>query len=1124
MSARYRARDPIGDHGTVRFSILGPLTVHDVEGRDVPVAGARLRALLVLLLLHPGRAVGADQLVDGIWPDAPPAGAANALQALVSRLRRILGRRAPVRGEAGGYRLEIQADQVDLWCFEESVRRARAARDAGDPLAAEREYAAALALWRGPALADVAGVDAAEGIAIRLSRLRRAAVVERLEALVDLGRYAEALPDIEAEVARDPLSEPPVGLLMRALAGDGRQAEALTAYERLRRDLAEELGADPSRPLRDLHTRLLRDEAGGRRPPVAESSATVCLPHQMTSFVGRDTEVETVIGLLARERLVTLTGPGGAGKTRLSIEAAARHARRCRHRAVGVWFVELAPVTDGAAVANTVLAALGLRERAVVGLGVGGAMAVSTPLERLREALTDRPVLLVLDNCEHLVREVAEFTARLLAACPEVRVLATSREPLGVAGEHLVTVGSLPLPPADATPAQALASPSVRLFVERAAALSPGFAVDDESVGHVVRICRELDGIPLALELAAARARAMPPALLAARLSDRFRLLSSAQRLASPRHRTLQAVVDWSWDLLDDAERALLRRLAVFANGATLEAVERVCADPGAPGLVGGRDVWSTLFALVDKSLVTVEERPGDTPQTPRYRMLETVRAYGLERLAEEGERERVGEVHAREVLRLWTRADPRLRGPDQLRWMARLHAECDNLTAALRWASDRRDVELGLDLAHAAQWYWQTSGRWSDAARWSSTLVALAGERPTAGHVVAYAECLTVMAVDGEDPGEIDALLSRVEELMGEAGEELQDHPNLVFVPLYHALLAAGTEAVSGLGTVATLESALERIMAWPRQDDPWLRAMRAFLEGIISFQVGRAEYARERLTAAVEGFRRSGDRWGIAQVLTSLAEILRFSDVEAERAALDEGMRLAEEMGLIDAVAVFRIRLASVEAEQGRLDQAYAHLRAVRRPADSGILEGQLSTVVRLAEVEVAWRAGDHDRAEEVLRGLLPVPESTGVALRAQLQVIWHWYHARVAIDRGRHRAAGEHLAAAWDSAQGFAGGPDLAALLETVAVLFVAEGRQERAATLMGYAEALRGLPDLTGHEAARVREALREVDTAAIHERARQATRAQIIAEVDGWLRDHRRACEEGTAGARPAHRE
>ncbi|HST66535.1 MAG TPA: BTAD domain-containing putative transcriptional regulator, partial [Mycobacteriales bacterium] len=547
------------------MAILGALLVTDDAGRPVEVGGARLRALLSRLALDPGRFVGVDALVEDLWGDTPPADRLNALQSLVSRLRRALPG-VPIESGPPGYRLALEAAQVDAPEFE---RLADAGRQAlpTDPAAARRLLAEALGLWRGPALADAPGLPWAEDARDRLTERRLAATEDRIDAELALGGHAGVLPEL-VELTRDhPLRERIRGQHVRALYAAGRQADALAAYEDVRRLLADELGVDPSPALQEIQLRVLR--AAPEPQPAAAPRTNV--PAQLTSFVGRDADLAAVAAQLDRHRLVTLVGPGGAGKTRLAAETAVRVLERFPD---GAWLAELAPVTGGAEVPQAVLAAVGLADTRPREQPGQPAPSQAGAMTRLVDLLAQRCALIVLDNCEHLIEPAATLAAELLARCPRLRIVATSREPLGITGEALAPVAPLGLPPADATPAQALRHPAVTLLADRAAAVRPGFQVDDDTVAPVIEICRRLDGMPLAIELAAARMRSLPVTEVAARLDDRFRLLTGGSRTALPRQQTLRAVVAWSWDLLSPAEAALADRVAVFPGGITPDAAE----------------------------------------------------------------------------------------------------------------------------------------------------------------------------------------------------------------------------------------------------------------------------------------------------------------------------------------------------------------------------------------------------------------------------------------------------------------------------------------------------------------------------------------------------------------------
>src|SRR6266511_2902335 len=769
----------------VRIGILGPLEVRVGFGEPVEVVGPRLRSLLVRLALDPDRVVVVSQLVDAVWGEEPPAQAANALQSLVSRLRRLLP--DVVGSHPAGYRLALDPEAVDAVQFEALARAGRGElrRDPGQAAATLRE---ALALWRGPALADAAEAGFAEPAAVRLEALRLGALEDRIEADLALGAD-DLVAELDELVAQHPHRERLHGQLMRALARAGRQADALAAYERLRVRLADELGVDPSEELRAVHLAVLRGEvppaAAGQAPQVPPppsgdtapaTAARTNLRAQITSFVGRDDDIARITGVLADARLVTLTGPGGAGKTRLAGEAAARLVDRMPD---GVWMVELGSEVDPADLPQAVLALFGARELALLAPRGTGAAAV---------------------------------TDLLLGRCPGLRVLATSREPLGITGEVLHPVGPLALPGDGVTPAEALRYPAVRLFADRAAAARPAFGVDGTTLGPVLRICGALDGIPLAIELAAARLRSLTPEQVAARLDDRFRLLSDGGRPALPRHQTLRAVIDWSWDLLGDAERVLLRRLAVFAGGATLDAAERVCAAPGLGGHAPD-EVLYLLASLVDKSLVVADERVGEV----RYAMLETVRAYGEERRREAGEDDALRRAHAEYFRDLAEQADPQLRRGDQQRWIERLVVERDNLHVALRWAVDRGDAVLACRLVAGLGWYWFLRSLRAEATEWASQALELPGEVPA----VVRARVLVVGAFIAISGGvDVDRSMTRLEEAVEivhglPADDPDRFHPTLAFLDVRLPILRNDDT------------TALDQARKLGGHPDPWVRAL---------------------------------------------------------------------------------------------------------------------------------------------------------------------------------------------------------------------------------------------------------------------------------------------------------
>ncbi|NUT99562.1 MAG: AfsR/SARP family transcriptional regulator, partial [Saccharothrix sp.] len=625
----------------MRFGILGPLEVRTDTGEVVVVGGPKPRALLAALLLDAGRVVAFD-------------GGANAVQARVSRLRRVLPE-GLIEFTGGGYRIAVDPDDVDAHRFDRLAGEGRRLLAAGAHDGAARVLREALALWRGPALVDL---PEAEARVARLEETRLSAVEDLVEA--ELATTGTSVGRLRELVAAHPFRERLRGQLMRALHDDGRTAEALAQFDEVRRLLRDELGVDPSDELSAVHLALLRAERPARRG----------LGVALTRIIGRDDELAR---LAAPVRLATITGPGGIGKTRLAVEAAGRWTR-------DVCFVDLSALVDGVQVAHAVLGALGVREPG---------FARADPVDRLLAELRDHDAVLLLDNCEQVLDATADLVRRLLSACPRLSVLATSREPLGLTGEVLVPLEPL----AD--------EQAVALFTERAAAVRPGFTAGPEAA----EVCRLLDGLPLAIELAAVRLRQFDLPELADRLreQDHFRLLSRGDRTAAERHRTLRAVVAWSWDLLRPGEQELARRFAVFAGGATEDAVAAVCGSADA------------LADLVDRSLVRV--RAG------RYRMLDTILLYCKEKLVEAGEEPALRQAHARYFLDLVHRADPHLRRAEQLDWLAVLSAEHDDLVAALRWSA-RHDRPTALRLVTAAAAYWWLSGRRDEVAEVAATLL----------------------------------------------------------------------------------------------------------------------------------------------------------------------------------------------------------------------------------------------------------------------------------------------------------------------------------------------------------------------------------------------------------------
>ncbi|HYQ63447.1 BTAD domain-containing putative transcriptional regulator [Actinophytocola sp.] len=1019
----------------MRVGLLGALEVRDDAGRPVEVPGTRLRTLLARLVLGAGRPVSGAELIDAVWGAHPPRGAANALQTLVSRLRRTLPG-LQLAHSAAGYRLA--GVDADVTTFERLAAEGRASRDAGDPAAARDRFTEALRLGRGDPRADLPD-------ATRLTELR----LRTVEDLADLTSGGEDIAELAGLVAAHPLRERLAATYMRALVAAGRPAQALTVYADLRRALATELGTDPSPEIRDLHTAILRggnERRAGPRAPV-------------TSFVGREDDMDRLHALLADARLVTLVGPGGAGKTRLAAELAGRHT--------DVLWAELADVADADRLPAVVSGALGPRHAGLPGTRAGD------PVAMLTTDLGDRQALLVLDNCEHLVDACARLADRILAACPGVRIVATSREPLGIGGEFLHPVGPLATPPEGVA---AAGYPAVRLFADRAAAARPGFVVTADNAGAVAEICRRLDGLPLAIEMACTRLRSMPLAEVAARLSDRFRLLTGGNRTALPRHRTLLAVVDWSWRLLTGEERALARRLAVFTGGATLAAARAVCGD-----------VDDLLASLVDRSFLQLLDVPG---RPPRYRMLDTIGAFVAGELTDD-EAARVRRAHAAYFLALAEEAEPNLRGPAQLRWFAELDREYGNVSAALRWAVDAGDAATALRLIAALGWYWTLRDSHDEAAGWLRRALALpAGTIPPAVHA------FDAMYHAEKDPERGRAAAEAARRCAGP--DPRTWHPAVAFMTL-----VLGGPA----GAAATAELA--------SHPDDWVAAQAELMAGHTAGARGELPASAAHYAAALTRFESSGDRWGIASAASSVAGVHSvYGRHEKAIEAVDRALSLTESLGATTDALWLRAQRGRYRLRAGDIEGARADL--TRAGEDS-----RASAVVAMARIGLAALARRTGRPA-TLAGLLselagnPGWPETYLLVHALIEA------GRGAAAAGDPAAADERLTRALRLAGvNLAAGSLTAEAAEAMAQVAMARDDAHAAARLLGLAAAVRGGvdmgdPDVRDTESA-ARAALgpafdEEFTTASTVDSA--AARAELLPPAVGEHREGREHHDDG----------
>lgn len=994
----------------MRFGVLGQLEVWTGADEPVRIPGAKVRALLALLLVHLGGPVSADRLREELW-DEPPPDPAGALQTAVSRLRGALDRGEPgyrSRVESGpsGYRLRVDPEQVDAHRFEALADRARGA----EPVLAVRLLDEALDLWRGPALAEHADALFAQAALARWEERRMVAVEDRAEARLSLGEAASLAAELDGHLRLHPTRERLRGAHMLALYRSGRQAEALESYRALRDLLDEDLGVEPGPVLARLQRDILnqvpglspnpadprptarggerggdrnrgradvRHPARGRTPSAPSTTGGTArptsrpsgnLPALLTDVVGREHCAGQVRTDLAGSRLVTLLGPGGVGKTTLALTSFTSDDPEFGP----VWFVELAGGENGAAgVAEDVASALGIQDE-----GTPAGQADTRPLpDRIAESLADGPAVLLLDNCEHVTAPVSALAARLLRAAPGLRVLATSREPLGVPGERLHQVRPLGTP-LDATPESLAGSAAVELFTRRAAASVPGFSVNGSNSAAVATVCCRLDGLPLALELAAARVRSLGVHELAERLDDRFRVLGSSGTGVPVRQRTLHAMVDWSWQMLGDHERTVLRRLSVHAGPFTLESAEAVAADPAHTDTsarsspVDRRDVAGLLAGLVDRSLVAVEPGPGCT----RYRILETIRAFAREKLAEAAEEDprmlRFTEHMVSSVA--WSDPQQFMEGGHPCRMLA--NQDTANIRAAVEWAADHGHAGLALRVTGSMGWSWYLRGRHREGYRMLTRALAAAGVATDSERATALLWHYALGQIEAADTTVNGSALRAVE-----LADQLPDPREQSRIQVVLALVTAQPSATVGVRTPpdGVLETALSVFEGF---DEPWWTALTLHLRGWRSLR--RGEMAASQLDArrSLDLFVQVGEAWGLARANSLLGTLDEIEGAYPESARLHRAsLDHAERIGLWPTMVDQLSRIARVYILTGDMDRADEFSRRAVRLAQERAL-GPSGQFANAGLGLSARRRGNLDEAERRLREVLAIHRLDG------------------------------------------------------------------------------------------------------------------------------------------------
>lgn len=944
------------------FRILGPMEVWNAD-RRVEVGGPRHRKLLAVLILARSHVVSREQLVDVLWPGEPPASAAAIIHVRVSELRRSLGEGAggtsPVVTTGGGYRLAVDPDDVDAFRFQARAESGHRALASSHYEAAVDTLRGAIGLWRGNAYDDLSDQPAAEAELARLETIRTGAEDDLLEARLNLSEHAAVAAELAALVVQTPWAERRWTLLMLAQYRCGQQGEALTTFGTARDRLVHDLGIEPGPDLRRMHEAVLNQDP--QLQPVGSAPAHVesdnsrvrpSLPTRLTSFVGRGPDLERVRQLLLEHPLVTITGPGGAGKTCLALEVAARAGATFPG---GMWLVELASTLDLEQVLSAIAARLGIKEQQGISL-----------ITQISNRLSGSKSILMLDNCEHVLDTVAGVVAELLPHTPELTVLTTSRERLGLSGEHVHQLPGLGLPVEgrDHLLSEVGRSEAGQLLIERATAVRSDFRLDQQTAPHIARICRRLDGLPLAIELAAAAVSALDIDQIAVRLDDRLELLSHGRRRPHARHGSLQSVVDWSYELLSTDERQLFEQVAVFQGTFSLTSAEDVCRRDAS-----NTSVAALLWRLVDKSLLNSET----SSDGRRYRLIETLKEYALQRLSDRGDLARFRQRHAEHFLGLAERAGAALRGPNQYHWVAGLEREHSNLRAAMEWFIENGQRESVTRLAGSIYAFWDLGGHYGEGRRWLTRALASPEGVAPAARVRALMGSATLAVMQG-DLLAANALCAEVIHLSRAHGD---------YEGLSHALQFGGLAAIFASDLDTADQLIVESLQAARIAGQTWLEGWALEFQAAVELARSHYDAAIRLATESAELSRPDGDPECAAWALVTIALAhIEIGHVDLAIAPLRESLIAFRQLGVSWGLSMAILACAEIAALQGDLSSAAFFLGAsehLRLSSRAGMLPSlqrsfhhwreTCSQALGVPVFSQEWSAGEGETVEQTL-----------------------------------------------------------------------------------------------------------------------------------------------------------